>query len=906
LQRGTKIIKPLITEIAVSSYPICHRKSYQVLFNYPEGYEQSYAALMRQKIKNSEHEFFRSKKHQEFVSFKSLGDADAIRNVNASTGSLIVQNTHLFKGKDKSKLGGKPFEPLIFVPSNKIIPADRVKAHFIGHVLDQVQGGKSTKATIILVDGENRSIRIDQDIHTPIINELQEWIESKSEIPQITFNKHCQICPFEAHCLSVAKKDDSISLLGRMTPKVQQKFESKGIFTVKQLSFLFKCRRRRSRYWGERKPVHQYELQALALRTEKIYTTELIEPPHNDIELFVDFESLPEQKFHYLMGVYVSSSSSHKYYPFWSNTKQDEKQSWLSFLKIIDCYPDAPLFHYGNYENKVIKELGGRYETVVDNVLGRLCNLNSYIFGRIYFPTYTNKLKDICAYLGYSWTDDNASGLNSIVLRSAYDETHGPSFRDDLILYNQEDCINLKKLKHIISTICSHDSVMPNVMDINVSDQLLNSTGSRIVKDFDAILKSAHGRYEQLKITTRKKKKAKSSKSKVNTKKISKSQIDKEVRVARGRICPIHKRALKHTSKIAETILTDLIYTPKGLKKLVIKYWGYKGRCPRCSHRHSPPGLRELGKGAKYGAGLKAWIVYQRLSMRLPFRKISQLLEDTFNLELGYSNVERLVKPVCDAHKQTERAILKMLLNSPKIHADETLINIQGKIQYVWVFTDGENVIFRLTPTRDSSITHEILKGFSGVLVSDFFAGYDAVDCQQQKCWVHLIRDINDDLRKSPFDSELEQFVLALRDILSPIFDAIEIYGLKKRNLNKFRKYVDFFYKNNINEKKYKSDVVKKYQKRLLRYRQSLFVFLERDGIPWNNNMAERALRHLAVQRKISGSFSESGMNSYLVLLGVMQTCRFQNKPFLEFLMSGEKNISKFKGKKNIKGWAMT
>jgi predicted RecB family nuclease len=247
---------------------------------------------------------------------------------------------------------------------------------------------------------------------------------------------------------------------------------------------------------GERKPVHQYELQALALRTKKIYTTELIEPPHNDIELFVGFESLPEEKFHYLMGVYVSSSSSQQYFPFWSNTKQDEKQSWLSFLQIIDCYPDAPLFHYGNYENKVIKELGGRYETDVDNVLGRLCNLNSYIFGRIYFPTYTNKLKDICTYLGHTWTDENANGLNSIVLPSAYDEIQDPSIRDDLILYNQEDCINLKKLKNTIGTICSHDSNMPNVMDINVSDQLLNSTGSRIVKDFDDILKSAHGAYE--------------------------------------------------------------------------------------------------------------------------------------------------------------------------------------------------------------------------------------------------------------------------------------------------------------------------------------------------------------------------------------------------------------------------
>ncbi|BAZ03322.1 putative transposase IS66 (plasmid) [Tolypothrix tenuis PCC 7101] len=75
----------------------------------------------------------------------------------------------------------------------------------------------------------------------------------------------------------------------------------------------------------------------------------------------------------------------------------------------------------------------------------------------------------------------------------------------------------------------------------------------------------------------------------------------------------------------------------------------------------------------------------------------------------------------------------------------------------------------------------------------------------------------------------------------------------------------------------------------------SLFTFLEQDTIPWNNNTAERAIRHLAIQRKISGSFSESGATSYLVLLGIMQTCRFQDKSLLKFFMSGEKDIDKFK-----------
>lgn len=113
------------------------------------------------------------------------------------------------------------------------------------------------------------------------------------------------------------------------------------------------------------------------------------------------------------------------------------------------------------------------------------------------------------------------------------------------------------------------------------------------------------------------------------------------------------------------------------------------------------------------------------------------------------------------------------------------------------------------------------------------------------------------------------------------------------------------FYTLHISGSKMKSDTAIKYQKRLSKYKDRLFVFLECDNIPWNNNMAERALRHIAVQRKISGSFFSSSMQDYLVLLGVSQTCRFQNKQLLTFLMSGEKDIDLFRSKKDIKGWIM-
>jgi hypothetical protein len=124
---------------------------------------------------------------------------------------------------------------------------------------------------------------------------------------------------------------------------------------------------------------------------------------------------------------------------------------------------------------------------------------------------------------------------------------------------------------------------------------------------------------------------------------------------------------------------------------------------------------------------------------------------------------------------------------------------------------------------------------------------------------------------------------------------------LKTRHLGKFRKQVDRFYRKTVVGRAYRSELVRTYQKRLQRYRQSLFTFLEYDGIPWNNNMAERAIRHLAVQRKISGHFFASVAPQYLLLLGLAQTCRFQDKSVLKFLLSGEKDIDRFKAAKRVR-----
>ena len=121
--------------------------------------------------------------------------------------------------------------------------------------------------------------------------------------------------------------------------------------------------------------------------------------------------------------------------------------------------------------------------------------------------------------------------------------------------------------------------------------------------------------------------------------------------------------------------------------------------------------------------------------------------------------------------------------------------------------------------------------------------------------------------------------------------ESVQKYGLKRRHLFKFMKQVNRFYEKTIVNKDYKSELAIKYQKRFIKYKDNLFVFLQHDGVPWHNNAAERALRHVTTQQRISLFFHERLTHHYLRLLSIRQSLKFQDKPFFRFLFSQEKDI---------------
>ena len=93
-----------------------------------------------------------------------------------------------------------------------------------------------------------------------------------------------------------------------------------------------------------------------------------------------------------------------------------------------------------------------------------------------------------------------------------------------------------------------------------------------------------------------------------------------------------------------------------------------------------------------------------------------------------------------------------------------------------------------------------------------------------------------------------------------------------------------------------RSDVAEGYRKRLLKYRDKLFTFLDYDGVPWNNNNAEHAVKGFAYYREVADNLvTETGLNQYLVLLSIYQTCKYKGVSFLKFLLSRETDIDAFR-----------
>ncbi len=830
----------------------------------------------------------------------------------------LASNIHAVEripSEGRGQLG--QFTPIRFAFANKLTRDDKLLLAFDALTLSEMMGREVRLGKII--HGDNQAtLKVNTSALAVEVRKLTRKIAtmlSSTSPPDLVLNRHCAECEFQSQCRQKAIEKNDLSLLSRMTEKERRKFNSKGIFTVTQLSYTFRPRRRPKRLVAKREKYH-HSLKALAIRERKIHIVGSPELKIDGTPVFLDVEGLPDRDFYYLIGVRVETAQRIVQHSLWADGVNEEERIWTDFLRILSGIENPVLIHYGSFETTFLKRMCDRYGeppegSAMAKAVESPVNLVSVVFAQIYFPTYSNGLKEIAGYLGFTWSDPTASGVQTIAWRHEWETTKTPSLKATVLTYNAQDC---EALERVASKLVELHQASPEADGSSQNDVVRTERLKRdhpygfkrntfSFPELDAINKAAYWDYQRERVYVKSNACLKGA--------LSRSSRARKVLLPNKTIvcspphsCPECDSTKFYGHGKASKIVLDLKFMRHGIKRWIILYQFHRYKCQVCGTTFIPE--ETCWTRSKFGLGIVAYSLYQNIGLRLPQESVDRSLNKLFGFHLAIGTTHRFKAKAAKIYEGTYDALVKRLCNGQLVHADETKISVGGKDGFVWVFANMEEVAYVYSETRQGSTPQSLLKDFTGVLVSDFYAAYDGIQCPQQKCLIHLIRDLNDAVLKYPYDEELKGLVKSFADLVKPMVETVDRHGLKSHFLKKHLVSVNRFYRR-LSGMNLQSESAGTIKERFEKNRDKLFTFLVHDGVPWNNNNAEHAVKAFAMLRHvIVGVTSEKGIRDYLVLLSICQTCKYKGVDFLDFLRSGEKDIDTFADSKRRRARKVT
>jgi predicted RecB family nuclease len=826
--------------------------------------------------------------------------------VDCETSFLACDHSASLRGSRRAKSSEPPqhWVPVLYSAWDKSDQSDDLVVCF-GALAIGLATGTEIPVSGKIIYGEahwSKSVRIAD--HLQKARQVVEAIASlcnAAEPPPLVLNNHCPICDFQPRCRALAVERDTLNLLGAMTTKERAKCEEKGITTITQLSYGYRPRRRRR--IKSTAPLHNppvkndHHLKALAIKKGQ---THVVGTPFLSFEgtpVFMDVEGVPDRNFYYLISLRYEMDGAPIEKTFWADRPENESDIWQECLRVLKDIDNPQIVHYGAYESRFLRHMRKRSKPTaedaefVDRVVNGSLNLLASIYGRIYFPTFSNSLKDVARWLGFEWTWRHAMGGAATLLRRCWELTSDDALRRELITYNVEDCRAAAVVAEALDRICGNGGSdrVTGFETVNVDSLKVGFHGTygkfqSAVPEFEKISEAAHWDYQRAKVYVRTKRPSRRS-AEGTVRPVKRVIIEKEVNVDKPDSCPACGTAKLHVAENMSHVVFDLKFTRRGVKRWTVRYRYRRYRCPACRAQ-----MMNHRAGSKFGPTLHSYVIYLLIEMRLSAQKISEHVTAVFNVPLFKAMVNDMKVSMAKKYEPTYRRILEQIANGPLVHADETKGVVRGDGHYVWIFANMTSAAYVYSESREAAMLENVLGGFSGVLVSDFYAAYDSVPCQQQKCLIHLMRDINDDVLRHPFNEELTFVATRFGALLREIVETIDRYGLKKWHLAKHKRSAERFLRD-VAALPCTTEVAASLKKRIDRNKDKLFTFIDYDNVPWNNNNAEHAVRAFTGIRNVMTTSTPKGTKEYCILLSVQQTLRSRGISFLDFLRSGKTEI---------------
>ena len=239
--------------------------------------------------------------------------------------------------------------------------------------------------------------------------------------------------------------------------------------------------------------------------------------------------------------------------------------------------------------------------------------------------------------------------------------------------------------------------------------------------------------------------------------------------------------------------------------------------------------------------------------------------------------------------------IHEQILDSGRLHADETGWRVSGKTHWLWCFGNDTSVFYMIDRSRGSpAIKKFFTRAFEGVLITDFWSPYDSVCCaEKQKCWPHLLRDAASVDEKT----EDENWKSFSRRLASIYRDAKKLQGNRETLEESAYDHSVGLLEARIHKlacESWEHADANRLSKRLSKYGSELLTFLWHENVPSDNNHGERLIRPAVMIRKNSYcNHSNRGALTQSVLMSVLRTLRLRGCNPIDELLSALASYSK-------------
>lgn len=329
--------------------------------------------------------------------------------------------------------------------------------------------------------------------------------------------------------------------------------------------------------------------------------------------------------------------------------------------------------------------------------------------------------------------------------------------------------------------------------------------------------------------------------------------------------CPHCKKKLDKPFKTDHRIIEEI---PEPQKIQITEHLINHYKCKNCGKNIIPK--IKLPRG-RFGYNLQTEIALLNVDARFPLRKIRSILQRKHQITITDAHIYKMLRTMSNKLSDEYKKNIQLIRASPFVHADETQMKVNGKNNWLWVFTNTQTTIFTITKTRSQKTIKEILgEKYAGIIICDGWSAYSTYTKKIQRCWAHIFREAKYLTEKKPlfkiFYEQLCEIFKKTKELLEqPIEKRKTEYNTLYKNLQKILDCME-------SHREYKQ-----LAKKIRNGGTHWFTCLLHPNIEPTNNTAEQTIREPIVRRKIFGCLrNQKGIQTFSILTSLITTWKQQ------------------------------